>query len=84
MRDAPNGNHLAYLPIGAVVELLGDSETDVLGYTWLHVYDLQNQMEGWILQTLLVTATPIISPTPEPTETETPIPTDTLTPTSTP
>ena len=86
MRDAPRyeGIILARPLNGAVVELLGDSETDKFGKTWLHVYDLQSQMEGWILQTLLVTATPIISPTPEPTETETPIPTDTLEPTVTP
>ncbi len=86
MRDAPGsgGNILAWLLNGAIVELLGDSETDEFGNTWLHVYDLQNQIEGWILQTLLVTATPIISPTPEPTETQTPIPTNTLEITSTP
>ncbi|MFN2145245.1 MAG: hypothetical protein ACK2T7_07815, partial [Anaerolineales bacterium] len=82
IREEPNGNVVTYLRIGALVELLGEHQFDNTGRKWLLVYDLESGMEGWILESLLITATPVLeTPTPSSTATETPAPTDTLTPT---
>jgi hypothetical protein len=83
MRDAPDGNIVSYLQDGALVEILGETQLDSGGRTWIKVHDLENKVEGWILRTLLVTATPS-TPLPLITDTLTPIPTGTTEPTSTP
>jgi hypothetical protein len=91
LRDEPDGIVLAYLRIGALVELLGDSQEDANGRTWLHVYDLESGQDGWILQSILITATPVLetatdtpTATATPTETEAPAATPTATPSETP
>jgi uncharacterized membrane protein len=81
IRNEPNGNVVTYLRIGALVELLGEHQFDNTGRKWLLVYDLESGQEGWILETLLVTATPVLeTPTPSSTATETPAPTESATP----
>jgi hypothetical protein len=85
LRDEPDGIVLAYLRIGALVELLGESQEDANGRTWLHVYDLESGLDGWILESILITATPVLetaTPTATSTPTETEIPTETPTLTS--
>lgn len=77
LRDAPNGGLVARLLNGSLVELLGDSEVDEHGGTWLHVYSPEHNVEGWILQSLLVIPTPLEitpTPTPQPPTTQTPSP----------
>jgi uncharacterized membrane protein len=74
LRDEPDGVVIAYLRIGALVELLGETQLDSGGRTWLYVYDLESGLNGWILQSILITATPVV---------ETPTATITTTATST-
>jgi hypothetical protein len=82
IRDEPNGNVVTYLRIGALVELLGEHQFDNTGRKWLLVYDLESGQEGWILETLLITATPVLeTSTPTSTATDTPAPTGSATPT---
>jgi len=42
---------------GTLVELLGEAQ-DSTGVTWVHVRVVQDDREGWILETLLLIATP--------------------------
>jgi hypothetical protein len=42
---------------GTLVQLLGDSQ-ELDGYTWIQVRVVEDEREGWILQTLLDIATP--------------------------
>ena len=67
---------VAYLRIGALVELLGESQQDSGGRTWLYVYDLESGLNGWILESILITATPVLK-TPTSTATEIATATDT-------
>ena len=60
IRDEPDGVVVAYLRIGALVELLGESQQDSGGRTWLYVYDLESGLNGWILESILITATPVL------------------------
>lgn len=77
LRKSPNGTYIATLDNGSLVQVLPDVQ-DVSGVTWAHVIATKNgrQLEGWILQSVLTTATPV--PNWEPTETETPAPSETL------
>lgn len=71
MRDAPDGNIISTLFNGSVVVLSGQTDTGQGSRTWLQVFDLENQVEGWILQSLLITATPAPTEPPPPTATRT-------------
>lgn len=85
IREEPDDQSLVVsrLRDGGIVQLLGESEVDSFGRTWLLVLDLNNAIEGWILANLVVTATPQTTP-PSATPSETPTPTLTPTPTRTP
>jgi hypothetical protein len=75
IREEPDGNSLVVsrLANGGIVQLLGESETDNFGRSWLLVLDLNNGIEGWILAGLVVTATPpVTEPSVTPSETPTP------------
>jgi hypothetical protein len=58
LRDSPNGLIVSSLVNGSLVVILGDFQTDETGLVWVRVLDLENNVEGWIRDTLLITATP--------------------------
>lgn len=75
IRDEPNGNTVvSSLLNGSIVRILSDPPVVEGGATWLHVLDLQNNIEGWILQSLLITATPAPTSTSTATATVSPTP----------
>jgi len=84
LRKTPNGKFLAVLDNGTLVEVMSDIE-EVTGVTWAHVVATKNgiRIEGWILQSVLVTATPIVNWQPSATVTniDNAIAAETLTPT---
>lgn len=71
LRKSPNGTYVATLDNGSVVIVLPDIQ-EVSGVMWAHVIATRNgrQLEGWILQSVLSTATPV--PNWEPSATPTP------------
>ena len=77
LRKSPNGTYIATLDNGSLVEVLPDVQ-ELSGVMWAHVIATKNgrKLEGWILQSVLTTATPV--PNWEPTATETPAPSETL------
>jgi hypothetical protein len=77
VRDKPDGNIISTLFNGSVVILLGDTAGGNSGRVWARVFDLENQVEGWVLRSLLVTATPAPTIPPPPTATYTQAPTAT-------
>ena len=62
LRKIPNGKFLATLDNGTLVEVLPDIQ-EITGVTWAHVVATKNgiRLEGWILQSTLVTATPVVN-----------------------
>ncbi len=72
IRKTPNGKFLAVLDNGTLVEVLPDIQ-EVTGVTWAHVVATKNgiRVEGWILQSVLVTATPVVNWQPSVTVTNT-------------
>ena len=71
IRKEPGGNVLATLDNGSVVQILPDTQ-DYNGILWIHIVATRNdiRVEGWIIQSVLETATPI--PNWEPSETPNP------------
>jgi hypothetical protein len=71
IRSEPGGNVIATLDNGSIVQILPDTQ-DVNGVLWIQIVATRNdiRVEGWIIQSVLETATPI--PNWEPSET--PIP----------
>ena len=71
IRKEPGGNVLATLDNGAIVQILPDTQ-DYNGILWIHVVATRNDIhvEGWIIQSVLETATPV--PNWEPSKTPTP------------
>jgi hypothetical protein len=75
IREKPGGKVLATLGNGATVTIIPNDFQDVNGVIWVHVFAIVNdvRVEGWMIQAVLVTATPIAdwqpSPTPEVTST---------------
>lgn len=61
LRDNPNGKIVFSLFIGALVEITGNTEIDEFGLIWLEVYSVESDQYGWILDSLLITATPDFS-----------------------
>ncbi|MBI3160226.1 MAG: SH3 domain-containing protein [Chloroflexi bacterium] len=75
LRDAPNGRIIASLFNGSIVQILGETQLDESNRLWLRVLSLETDDVGWILQSLLVTATPPTTDTPPAAEgTATPTP----------
>jgi hypothetical protein len=72
LRKMPNGKFLATLDNGTLVEVLPDIQ-EITGVTWAHVVATKNgiRLEGWILQSVLVTATPVVNWQPSVTATNT-------------
>jgi hypothetical protein len=70
IRQKPGGLVLATLANGATVTIIPNDLQDVNKVTWVHVFATVNdrRVEGWMIQTVLQTATPVpywaASPTP--------------------
>jgi hypothetical protein len=60
LRKTPNGTYIATLDNGSTVEVLPEVQ-EVSGTAWAHVIAVKNgrRLEGWILQSVLVMATPV-------------------------
>ena len=69
IREAPGGQALITLANGATVTIIPNDLQDVNGVIWVHVFAVVNdrRVEGWILQSLLQTATPVADWQPSPT-----------------
>jgi len=76
IRERPGGKVLATLGNGSTVTIVPDDLQDVNGVIWVHVFTELNdvRVEGWMIQSVLVTATPVPDwePSATPTDTETP------------
>lgn len=73
IRKEPGGNVLATLDNGSIVQILPETQ-DYNGVLWIHAVAIRNEIrvEGWIIQSVLETATPV--PNWEPSETPLPTP----------
>ena len=62
MRKTPGGEFLATLDNGVIVEVLGETQ-ELRSVTWVKIAAIKNglRMEGWIIQSVLVTATPVVN-----------------------
>jgi hypothetical protein len=61
IREKPGGKVLATLPNGATVTIVPNDFQQVNNITWIHVFALVNnvRVDGWMIQSVLVTATPV-------------------------
>lgn len=59
LRNAPNGDYLEMVKVDTLVEVLGTEMVN--NYIWVNVRVVETGHEGWILQSLLLTATPAAS-----------------------
>lgn len=70
VRERPGGIVLTTLSNGSTVTIIPNDLQDVNGVIWVHVFAIVNdvRVEGWMIQALLVTATPVPDwqPTPTP------------------
>jgi hypothetical protein len=71
IRKEPGGKVLATLDNGAIVQILPETQ-ELNGITWIHINATINdiRVDGWIIQSVLETATPV--PVWEPTNTPVP------------
>jgi hypothetical protein len=69
IRDNPGGTVLATLTNGSTVTIVPNELQDVNGVIWVHVVALieERRVEGWMIQTVLQTATPVVDWQPSPT-----------------
>ncbi len=58
VRDGPAGTVITSLLNGEKVEFLSESPVSSGGQDWVHVYIPSKDIDGWILQELMVTSTP--------------------------
>lgn len=58
LRSEPVGDILTSLLNGTLVEILPEPEETINGAVWVKVLVVESGLEGWILRSLLVTATP--------------------------
>jgi hypothetical protein len=68
IREKPGGTVLVTLGNGSVVTIIPNDLQDVKGVIWVHVFAIVNdaRVEGWMIQTVLQTATPIADWQPSP------------------
>lgn len=61
IRERPGGVVLATISNGSTVTIIPGDLQEVNNVTWVHVFAIVNdvRIEGWIIQSLLVTATPV-------------------------
>jgi hypothetical protein len=69
IREQPGGIVIATLGNGSVVTIVPNDLQDVNGVIWVHVFTTVNdvRVEGWMIQTVLQTATPVADWQPSPT-----------------
>jgi len=69
IREKPGGTVLVTLGNGSVVTIIPNDLQDVNGVIWVHVFTTVNdtRVEGWMIQTVLQTATPVADWQPSPT-----------------
>lgn len=69
IREKPGGIVLATLGNGSTVTIIPNDLQDVNNVIWVHVFALVNdvRVEGWMIQTVLQTATPVADWQPSPT-----------------
>lgn len=69
IRNQPGGTVLVTLGNGSVVTIVPDDLQDVKGVTWVHVFTTVNdtRVDGWMIQSVLQTATPVADWQPSPT-----------------
>jgi hypothetical protein len=69
VREKPGGKVLAILPNGATVTIVPNDLQEVNKVIWVHVLALVNdvRVDGWMIQSVLVTATPVAEWQPSPT-----------------
>jgi hypothetical protein len=69
IREEPGGIVVATLGNGSVVTIVPNDLQDVDGVIWVHVFTTVNdvRVEGWMIQTVLQTATPVADWQPSPT-----------------
>ncbi|HUE98293.1 MAG TPA: DUF389 domain-containing protein [Anaerolineales bacterium] len=69
IRERPGGQVLITLANGSTVTIIPDDLQDVNGVVWVHVFTIANdaRVEGWMIQTVLQTATPVADWQPSPT-----------------
>jgi hypothetical protein len=62
VRKSPGGEYLLTLSNGFIVEVLGETE-ERMGVIWAKIAVERNgeRLEGWIIQSLLMTATPVVN-----------------------
>ena len=61
IRERPGGKVLVTLPNGATVTIVPNDLQEVNRVIWVHVFALVNdvRVDGWMIQSVLVTATPV-------------------------
>lgn len=69
IREAPRGLVLVTLANGSTVTIIPNDLQEINGVIWVHVYTTVNEkrVEGWMIQTVLQTATPVADWQPSPT-----------------
>jgi len=69
IREKPGGIVLVTLGNGSTVTIIPNDLQDVNGVIWVHVFAIVNdaRVEGWMIQTVLQTATPVANWQPSPT-----------------
>jgi hypothetical protein len=69
IRERPGGIVLATLGNGSTVTIIPNDLQEVNGVIWVHVFTVVNdvRVEGWMIQAVLVTATPVAEWQPSPT-----------------
>lgn len=69
IRERPGGIVLATLGNGSTVTIIPNDLQEVNGVVWVHVFTTVNdvRVEGWMIQGVLVTATPVAEWEPSPT-----------------
>jgi hypothetical protein len=69
IRESPGGQVLITLGNGSTVTIIPNDIQEVNGVTWVHVFTVRNEerVEGWMIQAVLQTATPVADGQPSPT-----------------
>lgn len=69
IREAPGGTALTTLSNGSTVTIIPNDFQEINGVIWVHVFSQVNdrRVEGWMIQSVLQTATPVADWQPSPT-----------------